>query len=338
MPDATLFADALSPKEEEANTKLINLLKKMLEEDYPKPKRMLRDAHPKMHGLVKASFIVEPNLPEELRVGVFAEPKSWPTWVRFSNMSAPPGPDGRRDSRGMALKLMGVPGEKILPTEKDGPTQDFVMMSSPIFVTRHVVGFEQLVAALMGGKLRLGLHMLTHPRVAKLFLGVLVKCPSALNFQYWSVTPYRFGDRIIKFTAKATTPGPTTVPENPSYNFLREQMVQQLSTGDASFDFMIQFRTVPEKMPVDDPTIDWSVEESPFIKVATVHIPQQTFDTEEQNIYGDNLSFTPWHALPVHQPLGGINIARRRIYETMSAFRHAHNDAPNPEPTSFAPF
>lgn len=332
------FTEQLPPKEEQATTRLINLLKKMLEEDYPKPKRMLRDAHPKMHGLVKAEFIVEPDLPDELRVGVFAEPKSYLTWVRFSNMSAPPGPDYRRDSRGMALKLMGVPGEKILQGEQDGPTQDFVMMSSPIFVTRDVEGFEKLVAALTGGKLKLALHMLTHPRVAKLFLGVLVKCPSALNFQYWSVTPYRFGDRIIKFTAKPTTPGPTTVPKQASPDFLREQMIEQLATGDASFDFMIQFRTQPEAMPVDDPTINWSEDASPFIKVATVHIPQQTFASPEQDTYGDNLAFTPWHSLPVHQPLGGINIARRRIYETMSAFRHAHNDAPTPEPTSFAPF
>ena len=33
---------------------------------------MRRDAHPKTHGVVRAYFIVEPDLPPELRVGLFA--------------------------------------------------------------------------------------------------------------------------------------------------------------------------------------------------------------------------------------------------------------------------
>jgi len=77
---------------------------------------------------------------------------------------------------------------------------------------------------------------------------------------------------------------------------------------------------------------------SPFVKVATVHIPPQNFDTPAQNEYGDNLSFNPWHCLPVHRPLGGINRARKIIYETMSKYRHARNSAPRDEPTGWASF
>src|SRR5262245_63822435 len=119
---------------------------------------MLRDAHPKQHGLVRAEFIVSPNLPEDLRVGIFAQTTNYPAWVRFSNMSDPPKPDIEPDSRGMAIKVMGVEGEKILDTEKNAQTQDFVLMSTDFFVTKGVAEFADLVQALEGGMLSLVLH------------------------------------------------------------------------------------------------------------------------------------------------------------------------------------
>ncbi|MEX0612760.1 MAG: hypothetical protein WD738_15425 [Pirellulales bacterium] len=86
-------------------------------------------------------------------------------------------------------------------------------------------------------------------------------------------------------------------------------------------------------MPIEDPRVLWSAKLSPFVKVATVRIPPQKFHTPAQHEYGDNLSFNPWHCLPEHRPLGGINRARKIIYETMSKYRHARNSAPHDEPT-----
>ena len=56
------------PKEELYINKLTDLLKQTVLSSYP-PGKTLRDAHPKQHGTVAAQFVVEPNLPEELRVG-----------------------------------------------------------------------------------------------------------------------------------------------------------------------------------------------------------------------------------------------------------------------------
>ena len=66
----------------------------------------------------------------------------------------------------------------------------------------------------------------------------------------------------------------------------------------------------------------WSESLSPHVKVATIVIPVQEFDTPALQEYGDNLSFNPWHSLPEHRPLGSINRGRRVFYETMSKFRH----------------
>ena len=40
--------------------------------------KQLRQIHPKMNGCVKAEFIIEKNLPEELKVGLFKEATSFP--------------------------------------------------------------------------------------------------------------------------------------------------------------------------------------------------------------------------------------------------------------------
>ena len=85
-------------------------------------------------------------------------------------------------------------------------------------------------------------------------------------------------------------------------------------------------------MPIEDPGVEWSETLSPFRKVATIKIIQQEFDTPAQNEFGEHLSFTPWHALPEHRPLGGVNRARKVVYEAISKFRHELNQVPKREP------
>ena len=88
-------------------------------------------------------------------------------------------------------------------------------------------------------------------------------------------------------------------------------------------------------MPVEDPGKLWNEAISPFRKVATIKIPLQSFATPERDELGENLSFTPWHALPEHRPLGGINRARRVIYDLISIFRHKENNQLRREPVDF---
>jgi hypothetical protein len=69
--------------------------------------------------------------------------------------------------------------------------------------------------------------------------------------------------------------------------------------------------------------------------VATIHIPSQSFQSEARKELAENLSFTPWHTLADHQPLGGINRVRRAVYESISSTRHNRNGVQMSEPTSF---
>jgi catalase len=292
---------------------------------------MRRDAHPKMHGLVKAEFIVEPDLPEELRVGLFREPRTYQTWVRFSNQSDPMQPDIKADIRGMAIKLMGVPGEKLL----EGETHDFIVISTDAFVTRNVEQFDGMIKAMQTGTLAQLWFFATHLHTVVNLAKAMKKFANPLQIRYFSTTPYLFGTRAVKYSAIPHVAEPDAIPANPGPDYLREAMIRQLEGGEARFDFAVQFQTDADTMPIEDPSIVWSESVSPFRKVATIRILQQSFDSEKQRELGENLSYTPWRVLPEHRPLGGINRARKVVYDFISTFRHEYNHVPRVEPTSW---
>ncbi|UBF26686.1 catalase family protein [Kovacikia minuta CCNUW1] len=306
----------------------------------------LRGQHPKGHGDVWAEFTVESNLPEDLKVGVFQQPgKTFPAWIRFSN--AREKDDTKKGAHGMAIKLMGVEGEKILPDEKDEKTQDFILLDHPVFFLRNAqdsaVFFNALAQSSGQPPLKQFFFASVNPlkwhtREFQTLLAMRKKITSPLNTQYWSTTPYQLGSTAIKFSAKPT--GAQTAPAiSKTENYLHTALVEQLKTQDASFDFLIQRQTDPVKMPIDDATVEWSEKESPLQKVATIRIPRQVFDSREQAKFGENLSFTPWHSLPEHAPLGSINAARKIIYQTLSEKRHQEQNTAVQEPTvqSFTP-
>ncbi|MBV1860398.1 MAG: hypothetical protein KUG77_18440, partial [Nannocystaceae bacterium] len=106
-----------------------------------------------------------------------------------------------------------------------------------------------------------------------------------------------------------------------------------LEAGDVCFAFGVQRQTDPQRMPIEDASIEWSASESPFIPVARIVFSQQDFASEEQATTCQHLSFTPWHALPAHRPLGSLNRARKTAYASISSVRHGLNGVPRVEPT-----
>ncbi len=290
-----------------------------------------RDAHPKAHGCVKAQFRVLDDVPPALRKGVFAAPRTFDAWIRFSNGSGSPQPDSVPDGRGMAIKLMGV-------AESPSTTQDFVMINHPTFFVRNAADYVVLQTAANPVKFFFpGLNPFQfrlHEGLVALGIA-LQKVRNPLDIRYWSMSPCLLGDGACKFSARpAGPPSPFAAADSP--DFLHANLVRHLAQAGASFDFMVQQRSRPDAMPVEDVSIDWSEADAPFRPVARITIPQQTFDSPEQNAFCENLSFTPWHCIPAHRPLGGINRVRRVVYETISRLRHELNGVPRSEPTDFS--
>ena len=154
-----------------------------------------------------------------------------------------------------------------------------------------------------------------------------------LRIQYWSQTPSALGPHAVKYTAMPRASNRPSTVDRQAENYLELAMAEELSSSDACFDFMVQLQADEHATPVEDPTIPWSERVSPFNAVATIRIPRQEFGSDEQKQFAENLSFTPWHSLPAHRPLGGINRVRRATYEAISRFRHERNGEPRAEPS-----
>jgi hypothetical protein len=108
-----------------------------------KPGGFERGGNTKTHGIVRGEFIVHDGLPARLRHGIYAEPRTYKAWVRFSG----PGPYVTPDIEdvgfmSISIKLMGVPGPKLMDDEQF--TQDMFGVSPPTFVTPDVKANAQL--------------------------------------------------------------------------------------------------------------------------------------------------------------------------------------------------
>src|SRR5881409_2497597 len=95
----------------------------------------LRGFHAKIHAGFLAEFRVLADLPAHARHGVFAEPRTFPAVVRFSNGESRIHADTNHEPRGIAIKLIGVPGRKLLPGQEDAVTQDFLATSHSVTST-----------------------------------------------------------------------------------------------------------------------------------------------------------------------------------------------------------
>jgi hypothetical protein len=292
--------------------------------------RALRDAHPKMHGCAQARFEVLDGLPADLRKGLFATPHSYAAWVRFSNGSGTPQADAAGDGRGMAIKLMGV-------ADSRSGTQDVVMINAPAFFVRNALDYVDFQAAGPNplrfffpgwNPFRFRLHELS---MARAILGRVVSNP--LDLQYWTMTPLLFGDIPCKISARPVA-APATFSNRTGPDFLRLNLAKTLAQGERVFEICVQRQIDPKAMPVEDPTIVWPEDRAPFVPVARLTLSRQDLDTPERNAFGEALSFTPWHGLDAHRPLGGINRVRRVVYDAISRLRHDLNGQPRVEPAA----
>jgi catalase len=326
------------PPGEAAMTRSIIQTAIRIVDQHREPTRYLRDAHAKAHGCVQAEVSVAADLALALRQGVFSEAgKTWQAWVRLSNGNAYPQFDNMKDARGMAIKLLDVPGAQLLSSQQGRGEQDFVMFNHANFFVSDVAEYQQNVAAQADGKKITAFLPGWDPRQWQLrHLSIALATlsdapPSPLLTTYFSVSPYRFGNLNAKFrvtpeagSCAAYTP-PTQNRDLP--NFLRTALYQQLSSDrqPACFALQIQLQDATRYMPIEDTSVQWKESDAPFQTVAHIRVPAQDFDTPEQNLMCDNLSFNPWHGIEAHRPIGGINRLRKAVYEAVSAYRLERN-------------
>lgn len=338
-----LGAEYVHAGELEATERIIRRIgERMMREFGEGARPATRGLHAKGRCLQAAVTVDNSQLPEELRVGVFANNTTYPAWVRFSNGDPHVQADSEGDVRAMAIKLLDVPGAKLLDDERDAETHDFLLNHTPAVATADVIHFADVVELSEDDRNPALAFLAWNPfdiELTSILLAIESITKSIVNplsTQYWSQTPYRLGPETsaVKYSARPCSgqgSGPELDDEDP--NYFTPSMQQQLSDGDVCFEFMVQRQTDPQRMPIEDASIEWSASESPFIPVARIVFSDQDFAAEQQATTCQHLSYTPWHALPEHRPLGSLNRARKIAYASISTVRHNLNEVPRVEPT-----
>jgi hypothetical protein len=329
-----LAEERLLPGEEELTREIIAELAKFTRENWL-PGGAQRFGNTKTFGVLRGEFAVLPNLPGGLRHGLLAGPRTYPAWVRFSG----PGPYAPPDIEDLgqcsvAIKVMGVPGPKLMEDERF--TQDLILVSPASFVTPNVAEnakLQQWVRA------KAPLAYAINPfdsHLLHLFMQLLYSPMHAnpLEVQYYSNVPFLLGaGQAVQYSLKPRSPGRTKIPRRPAENYLRDAMIRTLNAGEWAFDFMVQVQTDPFRMPIEDATVKWPESMSPYIPVARLRLPAQRFDSDEQLAFADVLRYNPWHSLAEHKPLGNSNRARRQMYWELAQLRQAMNQVEHKEPT-----
>jgi len=360
--------ETVPPEESNQINETTQLTVKLLEKRYAeKDKEILRGVHPKSHGCVKAIFEVNAGLDEVLQVGLFSQPKKFDAIIRFSNAEALVKPDidemGDHGSRGMAIKVFDVEGEMLL-SDNSQHNQDFLMINQPMFAFANTPDYLRLDRILYADndnpatffdplKLKdprtpeqqkqqiqqyVEKEKLSSEDINRIFdtfkIVQQIKADAVanpLNVQYFSAAPFLFGaDRVMKFSAKPRgIEGETSLPENPSDNYLQQALEQTLKSDQAIvFDFMVQVREPSEALEIENSSALWDEVEFPFINVATVTIPspQAEISSAQSKEQCELLAYTPWHSLKAHQPIGSINRLRKSVYQASAEYRHRKPD------------
>lgn len=317
MTTAALAEETIAPDEAAVTTQFIAFLQAVSASRYPTG-LMRRFNQPRHAGCVHAEFTVLDGLSDRLRVGLFAQPRTYLAFLRFASASSTS--DRERDIRGLSIRVMNVEGENLT---SGATTQDFVLNSHPVMLAANTKEFFELLRAMESGGLAAAGFFLRHPRSALIALRARQSPSSHLDIPYWSTTPFLFGPgRAVKYVVRPSSEYRSERPKHLTDSYLHDAMREHLTRAEASFDFMVQFQTDSSTMPIEDATVEWSERESPSIPVGRIRIPTQNIEEPGRDTACEQIAFNPWHSLAAHRPLGSLNRARRDIYAAMAHFRH----------------
>lgn len=293
---------------------------------------IVRGFHAKGMGL-RAEFRVVPDLPEHLTIGLFRPGAAYDALVRFSNAQSEIQSDLKKDQRGLAIRVKTVAGEKLTPDEQTN-IQDFVMANTPASFAIDPVEFTDIAELILGNQLMLIPKLWKRYRLRKairILAGILrpIGYRTWQASQFWSRTPYKFGDLAVKFTARPTGDGGAgSLREQireffrrrrSEENYLRNKIKERLDEGDVMFDFGAQLFADEERTPIEDASKEWKVSDAAFTTIAQLVIPKQNLDESlEKEI--ERMAFTPWNT-DEYRPLGFMNRARKKVYDTSARVR-----------------
>jgi hypothetical protein len=333
-----LAEEKLLPDEEKWTQQIIDEMAAQMRNHF-QPARFERGGNTKTHGLVHGTFTVRDDIPSHMRHGIFAQPRNFPAWIRYSG----PGPTVPADINdvgfgSMTIKLMGVEGERFSGDDEKF-TQDLLCVCTPTFVTPD----SRANAALQSWSTReLPIFYFLNfrqPHILDFLMQALWNETqyNPLGQYYYSCVPYLLGEgQAMQYSFYPKTEVPKDIPGLPfgkvPDNYLRDNMIKTLAEKDVDFEIRVQVQTDPFRMPIENAAVLWPEKLSPRVPVADLHIPKQKFDSPKQWEFVDHLRYTPWHCLAAHKPLGNQSRTRKKLYDELSKLRLKMNCKHHIEP------
>ena len=347
-------SDLEQPEENEAETdrSLDETMRGIRETTYENSGQAIRSVHAKSHGILFGTLTVADNLPPVLAQGLFSKGGAYQVILRFSTLPGDILNDSVSTPRGLAMKVVGVEGPRLSGSEGD-VTQDFVLVNAPAFSAPTAKKFLGSLKTLAGTTDKVeGLKEVVS-RVARATESILeafgTKSPTVVTMggqpahhilgeTFYSQTPFLFGSYVCKFAVAPVSPGLTALTGQPvdvngKPDALRESVIEHFGAQGGDWDLQVQLNTDLERMPIEDASVIWPEDQSPYITVGRISVAaQNAWSAESKAAVDDGLSFGPWHGLAAHRPLGGVNRARKESYTNSAAFRGKHTGCPMHEP------
>jgi hypothetical protein len=346
--------EVVGPDEDRIADEIIATMRRESETTLDRYRHAVRPSHAKSHGLLKGELRVHHGLPDTLSQGLFATARSYPVLARLSTVPGDILADGVTTQRGMSLKVLGVEGQEMLPGHEGEVTQDFLLDNGSRFPVPDAAGFLAVIKSLEKTTDRLeaikkvvstaarganaALKTVGHDSANLDFFGHSPKHPLADT--YYSQAPLRYGDHVAKVSV-APTPETLAAAEarpfdaHASFSALREATVRFFAERGAEFEFRVQLCADLGRMPVEDASVEWPEEESPYRPAACLAFPpQDAYGPARRVHFDDALAFSPAHGMAAHRPLGSLMRARLKAYEPSARWRHAMNARKRAEPRS----
>lgn len=340
------------PDEAETTRELVETMRKIQEKVLEDGGHALRAVHAKSHGLIRAELELAGALPAHLAQGIAARPGRYPVVMRVSTNPGDVLDDNVSVSRGLALKIVGVEGERLHGSEGHN-TQDFVMVNGPAFLksdaksflkslkllaatTDKAPGLKKVLSSVLqgvekmveaaGGKsptiISMGGHPETHP----------------LGETWFSQVPMLWGEYMAKVSLAPVSPELTALTDQPvdlkdKPDGLREAIGAHFAGQGGTWELRVQLCTNLEEMPIEDAKVVWPEERSPYVTVGRIVAgPQSSWSQARAGVVDERMSFSPWHGIAAHRPIGSVMRVRKAAYEAARAFRESRNGQPVEEP------
>jgi hypothetical protein len=339
---STAWKEVIPPDEDARFLKHAEALSELQRRRAARGSKILRGLHAKPQLGLTAQLVIHDGLEPQLRQGIAKSPGRYDAYVRFSNGTGRPQADAKADVRGIAVKVLGVLGPKIIPGLQNALTQDFLAIRSSVTPVQTADEFVALVVAaekpaLLIPKLvaALGFRR-AFSILSKVIASRKVPRLELAKVTYFSALPLQWGPYAAQCSFAPASQ--TADSQNPgmSFDYLADELAQRLKQGPLEYDFRVQFFVGEQHTPIEDASVDWNESGSPWHTIGRLTIGATDVQTNAHlklNEFIDGLSFDPWHALVDHRPLGNMMRARSHAYRLSTQTRGASG-----EPTSFQTF